>query len=94
MTPEQIAQAIKIAKENGCQSISIDGVVYNLNAEHYPNPDLKFVPDQEASELLKPMSVLDEYSDEDVLYWATPYYDEMIAKREAHKKALESEIKD
>lgn len=92
MTPDQIKSAIQLAKETGCASITIDGVIYELSKD--PKPKSSFVSDQEAEALLKPLSVLDEISDEEVLYWATPYYDEIIAKREAHKKALESEIKD
>lgn len=42
-------------------------------------------PDAKAEELLTPMEDLTE---QEVLYWSTPYYDEIQAEKEAHEKAI------
>lgn len=44
----------------------------------------------EAKDLVKPMSILDEMSAEEILFYATPRYDEIQAEKEAHKQSLET----
>jgi hypothetical protein len=56
-------------------------------AEFQPQP----IPEKLAEELVKPMSVLDEMSSEEILYYATPYYDELQAQKEAHAQKLAEE---
>lgn len=40
------------------------------------------VPESKAEDIVKPLSVLDQMSDDEILYWSTPYYDELQAKKE------------
>lgn len=59
-----------------------------INAETGEPPKTKIkiegeVPDEKPDELLKPMNPLDESSEEEIQYWATPTYDELQAKKEA-----------
>ncbi len=55
-------------------------------------PDKKEpVPDIKPEELVKTVSPLDEITAEEMLYFATPYYDELQAKKEAHLKKLKEE---
>jgi hypothetical protein len=49
------------------------------------------VPESKPEELVKPLSPLDEMSPEEVLFYATPYYDELQAQKEAHAKKLAEE---
>ncbi len=37
--------------------------------------------DLKAEEIVKPLSALDEYSEDEILYWSTPYFDELQAKK-------------
>lgn len=44
--------------------------------------------DLKAEDIVTPMSVLDDISDEEIQYWASPYYDEIQAQKELRKKEL------
>lgn len=51
------------------------------------------VSDSKAEELVVPMSVLDQLSDDEILFWATPHYDELQYKKELQKQKLSEEEK-
>lgn len=59
-----------------------------INQPNSMNPEVK---DSKPEELVKPMSVLDELTDKEILFYATPYFDEIQAEKEAHKQKLEEE---
>lgn len=42
-------------------------------------------------DIVKPLSVLDELSEEEIGYWSTPYFDELQAKKELRRQELEKE---
>lgn len=50
------------------------------------------VPDVEAKDIVQPLSTFEEMDAELVQYWATPYADEIIARREAQMKKAKGEI--
>ena len=50
------------------------------------------VRDLKAEEILSPESELDKMTDEELLYYATPYYEELQIKKENMKKIKESEL--
>lgn len=54
-------------------------------------PDI--VPDLKPEQIIAPLSVFDEMTEEEILYWSSPYYDELMAKKEAlkQKQALEND---
>ena len=94
----EIIEIVNTARALGVQDVEIDGVKYNLAvptmtpfshtqvhttgyiAPVGPPPELK------AEEMVKPLSVLDEYSDDEILYYSSPYYDELQAKKEAQQQ--------
>jgi hypothetical protein len=49
------------------------------------------VPDVEAKELLIPISPFDDLSEDEIKYWATPYFDEIQARKEAQKQKIARE---
>lgn len=59
------------------------------------HPDVKptqsMVPELKAEEIVKPMSIFDEISPEELLFYATPYYDELQRKKEQHAQQLKEE---
>lgn len=46
------------------------------------------VPDMKADQIVSPLSVLDQFTDEEILYYATPYFDELQARKEAQRQKL------
>lgn len=45
-----------------------------------------------AEELVNPPSPFDELSDEEVLYYASPYFDEIQARKQAREEQLKEEL--
>lgn len=85
-TKKQIRDIIEEAKEIGAAYVVIDGVQYVFS----DNAKSKHVPDTKAEDLIKQLSTFEEPSDEEVLYWSSPYYDELESKKK-HKAQLEKE---
>lgn len=81
MTDLEILKTLIKAKELG---ISMDDVE-SFKAKTIP------VPEQKSEDIVKPLSVLDDVSEEEILYFATPYYDELQHKKEAQKQKLAEE---
>lgn len=47
-------------------------------------------PDMTPEDIVRPMSVLDDYSDDEIMYYHSPYFDELQAIKEQRKKELET----
>jgi hypothetical protein len=62
------------AKELGITEQDIEGVLTTRKTH---------VPELAAEEIVAPPTIFDQMSDEEIMYWATPYYDELQAKKEA-----------
>lgn len=84
MTAEDLIKVMEKAKELGFTEIKVDGVDLKIG----PQITKSHLPDLTAEELVKPPSVLDDLSDEEILYFATPYFDELQAKKAKHQEAL------
>lgn len=85
MTDLEIMQILIKAKELG---ITDDDVMKMRGAAVSRET---FVPDLKPEEIVKPLSAFDDLSDEEILYYATPYYDEIQGKKEAQKQKLSEE---
>lgn len=82
MTDIEILEVLIKAKELGLTMRDV---------EAFKNPSHKtLVPDLKAEEIVKPMSAFEDFSEDRIKYWATPYYDELVAKEEAMKKNKEN----
>lgn len=79
-------ELIDEARELGCKSVTIEGITYEIG----PVPK-SFEPmsDQAAEELISPLAFLDQISDEDVLYWSSPFYDQLQYEKDERKRMLE-----
>lgn len=88
-TDEEIKAIIERAKQIGCASVEIDGVTYNLyQGDVVTNSSTKIVPDMEAKELVVPLSPFDEMSEDEILYWSTPFYDELKHQKELRAQQI------
>lgn len=92
-TKEEIDQIISHAKELGLLAVEIEGIKFILPLKDVPK--MSVVEDLKAEDIVKPLSPLDEYSDEEILYWSSGYFDELQAKKEAqkNKKQIDDELK-
>ncbi len=87
----EIKDILKNARECGCPTVVIDGVKYELASPESIEAS-KAVPDMAPEDIVKPLSVLDELSNEEMLYWATPYYDELQAAKELRNQQLKDGV--
>lgn len=102
LTAAEILQVLEKAKELGLQHIEVEGfeASFGQPSASAPSPQptvnpqlgaVQPVPERDAEDIVKPMSVFDEMTDEEILYYSTPYYDELQAKKELMQQAKESE---
>jgi hypothetical protein len=97
MTYEEAIKIVERAKELGVQELHMQGLTVkfrDLIAALPPIPEKKEagpVPDKTAEELIKPFPALDNVTAEELLYYATPYYDELQAKKEAQANKIAGE---
>jgi hypothetical protein len=47
------------------------------------------VPDSKPEDLMKPLSVLDDMSEDEIKYWATPYFDELQEMKAKAKRVAD-----
>lgn len=82
MKSEDLQKLFTIARENGCPWIEVEGV-------RFPVPKATAAPSKvtEAPQLFTdPASAM---SDEEVLFWSCPHYDEIQREKEDKKKHAE-----
>lgn len=79
---EKLKDAIEFAREMGLGSIEVDGI--KMEIPPLPEP----VP---VGDIKQPTTPFDNLSDDEILFWSTPHYDELLAAKEERMKALEEE---
>ena len=79
---EKLLDALQFAKDNGLEEIEVDGVKMKvpLVQSNEPHSDIKMIE-----------TPYDNMSDDEVLFWATDYFDDLQAEKEARKKILEED---
>lgn len=87
MTPKQQMNLIKNAKNLGLASIKIGDVEIVFSKDRIEQTN-NAVPDLEAKDILTPPSPFDNLTDEEVQYFATPYYDELQALKNRQQEAI------
>lgn len=89
-SPEEIAMIIDNCKRIGVESVEIDGVKYNV-AQQMAREQNRMVPDLPPEQLVVPLSPFDDMSDDEIKYYATPYYDVLQAEKESRANRIEEE---
>lgn len=79
MTDLEIMQILIKAKELGITQEQVDA--YKL-VKH------ETIDEALLKEAFKPMSIMDELSDEEIQYWHSEYYEELQQRKEAQKQRL------
>lgn len=90
MTKEERIEKILEAKELGLKAVTIEGVIYDLDGSKPIRPLVVIDP----TEAYKEESVFDQMTDEEVLFWSTPEYDNIQEKKKKHQEHLNKEVND
>lgn len=96
LTANEIIQVLEKAKELGVTAVKVDGFEATLHKAASSPSKPTTVPEAEAHTILNPMSPFDDILNDPELvkYYATPYFDELIAQRELRKQQLDLEAKE
>lgn len=79
---EKLQEALAFARSEGLLTITVDGIKMDVT---YPE-GIKPAPAEAKIEDIFKMGE-EELTDDEVLYWSTPYYDELQAQKEEKAKA-------
>lgn len=88
MTKKERIKLIQEAQELGLKSITIEDITYELGIVSKKNT---VVPDLDAKDIVSPISFLDELSEDEVLYWSSPYYDDLQEQKLKRAQQLKDE---
>lgn len=88
MTKEDRIQLIEEARILGMKTVTIDGVVYEFEKEVL-KPNKPELSSKEIEDLMKALNPLSEYTDQELLYYSTPFFDELQLRKEHQKKLKE-----
>ncbi len=91
MTKKKRLELINEAKEMGATSITLDGIRYEWPLETVKTVKAE-VQEVKADELIKPISVFDQMTDEEILFWAVPHYDTIQEQKKLQQEAAEGKI--
>ena len=84
---DKLKLALEFAQEQGLGFIEVEGIKIFVPQQSMTNE----VPEISAEDLMKPIGPFDDLSEEEILFYATPYYDELQANKEMQKQRRESE---
>lgn len=90
MDKVKLKEALEFAKENKLKCIEVDGVKFDVPIELPEHEDS--IEGLDDDEMLQDLDVLEQFTDEEVLYWATPYYDELQRTKELKEKQLKETL--
>ncbi len=92
MTFEEIEKILSRAKELGLTELEHDGLKVKFGtAPVAPIAQATPPTEKEIESAYKPPSVLDDLTEEEILYYAVSHYDEIQRQKAEHKKKLEEE---
>lgn len=82
MDKTKLREALEFAKENGLRSIEVDGIKIDL-LQMAPMPEESTV---EVKDIIA--DITQEFTDEEIAYYHTEYFDELQAKKKQHQESL------
>lgn len=91
-TLDEVSQIIGMARQQGCRSVEIDGVKYDVERSSENVPRRTQLTETELESMLKAMGLSwEDPSDEELKYYHTTHFDELQARKEAKRQRIEEE---
>jgi hypothetical protein len=93
LSADEMIKVMEKAKELGVNELKVEGMSLSF-AEAMRSAGFKSsepVPELKAEEIVKPLSAFDDLTEEEIMYYATPRYDEIQAEKAAHQEKLKEE---
>lgn len=94
MDKAKLQLAIEVAKEMQAPWVEVDGIKIPLVELKVHDVELEVQTEDELKRVMA--AIEDEYTDEEIMYYATPHFDELQEKKKARHEALlkEKEVKE
>jgi hypothetical protein len=86
-----LKERIAEAREAGVTAITIDGVTYNIGLVAETKVATA-VPELKPEQIVAPLSILDDLTEEEILFWSTPHYDEIQEQKAAQAAKAKEEL--
>lgn len=75
LSGDEILKIMEKAKDLGFNSIKVEGLELQSNEKvKTPQPEV-------SDDIIKKLSTLEDMTDDEILYWSTPHYDELETLR-------------
>ena len=88
LTADEILKIMERAKELGATTVNVEGLQVDFGVtKPAVSGEVK-----DGDEDYKPLSIFDGISDEEVLYWSSPYYDELQRIKQEVKQDTGKEL--
>ena len=87
LSANDIMELMIQAKEMGLTSIKVDGFEATLSQGPQEKQVIGKQADMTKEEIMTTLQVFDDLSDDQILYWSTPYYDELESLKQAQLEA-------
>lgn len=96
-TIEDVAKLIEFAKNAGLSVLEIDNLKIKFSSKSMyvskkKKEDPAPVPDLKAEDIVKSHAFLDDLTPEEILFYATPHFDELQADKEHKKQLIEESV--
>lgn len=93
MTSEERIKLLLEARDLGMKSVTVEGVTYEFGEPKKQVVEaITDLTEEQVKALVNPMSVLDDYSDDEVLYYSTPYFDELQERKNLREQQLKDGV--
>jgi len=89
LSTDEILRLMDRAKELGLKQFEVEGLKFSFD-EGKVGQNPPTIP-VDISEVYKELPVLDQLTEDEILYWSTPYFGELQAIKEAKLNNIEEE---
>lgn len=92
LSKDDILELMQKAKELGLKHVKLDGFEASFEDLRREVPT-QVIPDATFEELIAPQSPFDDLSEDEIQYFATPYFDEIQANKAKREQELKEETR-
>lgn len=88
MTADELIRVMEAFKAHGLTHLKTQDIELGSGVETLKPLTPSPVPELKTEQIVVPQSPFDDLSEDEIKYWATPYYDELKAKKKAQEERL------
>lgn len=78
MNQKELINIINLSREIGLNKVEYEGITFHIPPKI---EEKKEYVERSAEEIIKPLSEMEDFSEEDILYYSVPFYEELQDKK-------------